>query len=111
MSPSTGGNLKIIDKGNKILVDASRDRLKALPEFKYDEQHRRGSTFSMNDAGAPAAATVPAANARTAADERAGRANAGDPSNTGGIDAHQLIGRSIVNQDNATVGKIASVIM
>jgi sporulation protein YlmC with PRC-barrel domain len=103
-------DLQVLDNGSKIVVNASRDQLKAMPEFKYDEQHRRGSTFSMNDAGR-ATATSPAADTRTVADDRARRANTGDPTNAGGIDAHQLIGRSIVNQDNATVGKIASVIM
>jgi len=101
-------DLQVLDNGNKIAVNASRDQLKAMPEFKHDEQHRRGSTFSMNDAGA-VTATLPGADARTAANAR--RANAGDPTDSGGIDAHQLIGRSIVNRDNATVGKVASVIM
>src|SRR5580704_13142827 len=100
-------DLQVLDNGNKIVVNASRDQLKAMPEFKYDEQHRRGSTFSMNDAGH--ASTT--ADTRAAADDRARHANAGDPTNSGGIDAHKLIGRSIVNQSNATVGTIDSVIL
>jgi hypothetical protein len=100
-------DLQVLDNGNKIVVNASGDQLKAMPEFKYDEQHRRGSTFSMNDAGH--ASTT--ADTRAAADDRARHANAGDPTNSGGIDAHKLIGRSIVNPDNVTVGTIDSVIL
>jgi sporulation protein YlmC with PRC-barrel domain len=100
-------DLQVLDNGNKIVVNASGDQLKAMPEFKYDEQHRRGSTFSMNDAGH--ASTT--ADTRAAADDRARHANAGDPTNSGGIDAHKLIGRSIVNPDNVTVGTFDSVIL
>src|SRR3984893_3414225 len=103
-------DLQVLDNGNKIIVNASRDQLNAMPEFKYDEQHRRGSTFSMNDAGRTSTAAA-AADTRAAADDRARHANAGDPTNSGGIDALKLIGRSIVTPDNATVGTIDSVIL
>jgi YD repeat-containing protein len=102
-------DLQVLDNGNKIVVNASRDQLNAMPEFKYDEQHRRGSTF-LNDGGR-ASTTAAAVDTQAAADDRARHANAGDPTNSGGIDAHKLIGRSIVNPENATVGTIDSVIL
>jgi hypothetical protein len=39
------GDLQVYAYGDKIEVNASRDQLKAMPEFKYDGEHRRGSIF------------------------------------------------------------------
>jgi sporulation protein YlmC with PRC-barrel domain len=39
-------DLKISDNGNKIMVNATKDQLKAMPEYKYTNKSYRGSVFS-----------------------------------------------------------------
>ncbi len=39
-------DLHISDNGNKIVVDATKDQLKAMPEYKYSNKSYRGSVFS-----------------------------------------------------------------
>jgi hypothetical protein len=61
-------DLKVTDNGDKIVVNATKDQLKAMPEYKYTDKTYRGHVFSDTGVGMAhntAPATGPATNAPT----------------------------------------------
>jgi hypothetical protein len=92
--------LSFADSNEKIVINATKDQLSALPAHRFPESSWKGKVYAYDDdlktnpyladnAGT-AMATAPAANA---------------------IDMHKLIGRNITNGSNDTVGEIDSVLI
>jgi sporulation protein YlmC with PRC-barrel domain len=104
-------DLKIEDNGNVVRVDMTKDELKSKPAYSYKDQSTRGTVFTdsgvWNDNG----------NA-TRADRRNDTASANTPTNTtttrstgdfnvaGQMSAESLVGKTVKNAANESVGKI-----
>ncbi|WP_421994866.1 PRC-barrel domain-containing protein [Reyranella sp.] len=106
--------LKISDKGEHVMVNMTKDELKAQPAYKYTDESYRGQVFTdtgpykrdeamrkdraadrmaSNDKNVPARATT----------------STGDFNANGDMSADALIGTNVKNQNNETVGEIEDV--
>jgi hypothetical protein len=107
-------DLKVSDNSEKVVLDITKDELKAKPEYKYSNAGWRGQVF--NDKG-PWTAGDPnrmtrdrAASERLSADRDAASAtSAGDFNAKGEISGNAIIGANVRNQTNETVGKVEDV--
>jgi hypothetical protein len=107
-------DLKVSDNSEKVVLDITKDELKAKPEYKYSNAGWRGQVF--NDKG-PWTAGDPnrmtrdrAASERLSADRDAASATStGDFNAKGEISGNAIIGANVRNQTNETVGKVEDV--
>jgi sporulation protein YlmC with PRC-barrel domain len=123
-------DLHVMDNGEKVVVNMSKDQLKAMAAYKYKEEGWRGKVFSDRgvwtddrraDTTTPPADTRPVATpapARTTADNRpvteprtaANTAPAmestGDFNVHGDVSANAVIGAKIRNDNKDTVGTV-----
>jgi len=112
-------DLKISDNGEKVMLDMSKDQLKAMAPYKYKDQAERGQVF--NDRGiykddsraaADARATTADNRDRATADNRAdNRSTAntqstGDFNTQGDVSANAVIGTTVKNANKDTVGSV-----
>jgi sporulation protein YlmC with PRC-barrel domain len=119
-------DLRIADDGRKVTVAMTKDQLKAMPEYKYADASYRGRVFSdaaprdtriATPADRTAPAVVPAdrtAAAPVTADRTAPAARsraAGDFNAKGEISGNALIGASVKNAANETVGEVEDVFL
>ena len=126
-------DLNIMNNGEKVTVNMTKDQLKAMPEYKYKDPSYRGQIFTdagiyrdgtradnrVNDSRTPPAKTAErapaadrqmtddrrAANERTAADRPAANTSR-DFNAEGHMSAEALIGASVRNANNEKVGEI-----
>jgi len=107
-------DLKVSNNGEKVVLDITKDELKAKPEYKYSNADWRGQVFS--DKG-PWTAADPnrvardrAASERLSADRNtASTTSTGDFNSYGEISGNAFIGTNVRNQNNETVGKVEDV--
>ena len=111
-------DLHVMDNGNKVTVDMTKDQLKALPEYKYASASWRGRVFS--DKGPWTADQRAAADARSTTDRNVAANRASDQrtsdtgrtTSTGDFNARgdmatsAIIGTRVRNDANDTVGKV-----
>jgi sporulation protein YlmC with PRC-barrel domain len=104
-------DLKISDNGEKVVLDMSKDQLKAMAPYKYKDQAERGQVF--NDRGvwkddSLAAADTRATTATAAADNRADTSttSTGDFNAQGDVSANAVIGTKVTNANKDTVGSV-----
>jgi sporulation protein YlmC with PRC-barrel domain len=130
-------DLKISDNGEKVMVNMTKDDLKAKPEYKYGKEAWRGQVFSdagpwtgrpgdARPADAPKATsdrlaetTKPADRTAPPADRTADRpatdrnmaatTSTGDFNASGEMSGDAIIGASVRNENRETVGKIEDV--
>lgn len=125
-------DLKITDNGEKVVVNMTRDELKAKPEYRYKNESWRGQVFTdtgpwaarpsdtarTTDAPRPAndqlaQATKPPADRST--DKPSDRPNVAATTSTGDFNAagemsgNALIGATVRNEKREAVGKIEDV--
>jgi sporulation protein YlmC with PRC-barrel domain len=99
-------DLQISDNGEKVMLDMTKDQLKAMAPYKYKDDAERGQVF--NDRG------VYKDNSRAAADARATTSTADNASSTstgdfnahGGMSANAVIGTKVKNSNKDTVGSV-----
>ena len=112
-------DLKISDNGEKVMLDMSKDQLKAMAPYKYKDQAERGQVFNDrgiykddNRAAADARATTADNRDRATADNRAdNRSTAntqstGDFNTQGDVSANAVIGTTVKNANKDTVGSV-----
>jgi sporulation protein YlmC with PRC-barrel domain len=102
-------DLKVAEDGRRVNVAMTKEQLKALPEYKYRDPSYRGQVFCEARPGAPGAvaerdAAAPRGRADTA------RRN-GDFNTRGEISGHALIGATVKNTANETVGEVEDVFL
>jgi sporulation protein YlmC with PRC-barrel domain len=104
-------DLKISDNGEKVVLDMSKDQLKAMAPYKYKDQAERGQVF--NDRGvwkddSRAAADTRATTGTAAADNRADTSttSTGDFNAQGDVSANAVIGTKVTNANKDTVGSV-----
>jgi sporulation protein YlmC with PRC-barrel domain len=125
-------DLKITDNGEKVMVNMTRDELKAKPEYRYKNEAWRGEVFTDTgpwaarpsdtaraaDAPRPASdqlaqTTKPPADRST--DKPSDRPNLAATTSTGDFNAagemsgNALIGATVRNENREAVGKIEDV--
>jgi hypothetical protein len=114
-------DLRVTDDGRRVTANLTKDQLKALPEYKYSEASYRGRVFTdatSRDTRVPADRVAAAPADRTSAPVTTDRAApaartraAGDFSAAGEISGNALIGASVKNTANETVGEIEDVFL
>jgi sporulation protein YlmC with PRC-barrel domain len=110
-------DLHVMDNGNKVTVDMTKDQLKAMPEYKYANAGWRGRAF--NDKGPWTADQHAAADARTTTDRSVAANHAsdqrtndvrttstGDFNASGDMSTSAIVGTRVRNAANDTVGKV-----
>ena len=107
-------DLKISDNGEKVVLNITKDELKAKPEYKYSNAGWRGQVFSDNGpwtAGDPnRVARDRAARERLSADRNmASTTSTGDFNAKGEISGNAFIGTNVRNQNHETIGKVEDV--
>lgn len=98
-------DLKIMDGGTKVTVPMTKEQLKALPEYKYPDASYRGRTFSENARPATAMGTTSRDRAATI------DARDGDFNTKGQISGSALIGATIRNAANESIGEVKDVFL
>jgi hypothetical protein len=107
-------DLKVSKNGEKVVLDITKDELKAKPEYKYSNAAWRGQVFSDKGpwtAGDPnRMARDRAASERMSADRNAAStAPTRDFNVKGEISGNAIIGANVRNQNNETIGKVEDV--
>jgi sporulation protein YlmC with PRC-barrel domain len=107
-------DLKVSNNGEKVVLDITKDELKAKPEYKYSNADWRGQVFSDKGpwtAGDPnRMARDRAASERMSADRNAASTTStGDFNAKGEISGNAIIGANVRNQNNETIGKVEDV--
>jgi len=111
-------DLQVSDNGERVVLDMTKDQLKAMAPYKYKDDAMRGKVF--NDRGvwrdgdraaADARATTDTAAAinrdRTIADNRAtSTESTGDFNAQGDVSGNAVIGAKVRNANNDTVGTV-----
>ncbi|MBV8165949.1 MAG: PRC-barrel domain-containing protein, partial [Alphaproteobacteria bacterium] len=46
--------IKVMDNGRKVVMNANKDQLKAMPEYTWPKEHGRGSVWTASDTSRPA---------------------------------------------------------
>jgi hypothetical protein len=113
-------DLQVSDNGEKVVLDMSKDQLKAMAPYKYKDQAERGQVFNDrgvykddSKAAADARTTTGTAAAdnrdRTMADNRAdntGTTSTGDFNAQGDVSANAVLGTKVKNPNKDTVGSV-----
>ncbi|CAN5892204.1 hypothetical protein BH11PSE3_BH11PSE3_28120 [soil metagenome] len=96
-------DLNIMNNGDKVTVNMTKDQLKAQPEYKYPDAAYRGHAF--NDSGVYKDGVTPGT---TAATMPAGTStvSTGDFNASGQMSSNAIIGSSIKNSNKDTIGTI-----
>jgi sporulation protein YlmC with PRC-barrel domain len=125
-------DLKITDNGEKVMVNMTKDELKAKPEYRYKNESWRGQVFTdtgpwaarpsdsarTTDAPRPASDQLaqttkpPADRATDKPSERpnvAATTSTGDFNAAGEMSGNALIGATVRNENREAVGKIEDV--
>ncbi len=103
-------DLKISDNGGKVMVNMTKDQLKGKPAYKYANESWRGQVF--NDTGPyhdTRADNRPANDRMAATGPTTGTTSTGDFNAQGEMSGEALIGATVRNQANESVGKVEDV--
>ena len=96
-------DLRISDNGEKVVINATKDQLKAMAPYTYRDAKMRGQVFSETGVYAPASRPRPE-RPPTAATESTGDFNA-----HGAVSGNALIGAKVHNAAKETVGSVEDV--
>jgi sporulation protein YlmC with PRC-barrel domain len=107
-------DLRVSDNSEKIVLNITKDELKAKPEYKYSNAAWRGQVFSDEGpwtTGDPnRMARDRAASDHLSADRNtASTTSTGDFNANGEISGNAFIGKNVRNRNNETVGKVEDV--
>jgi len=130
-------DLKITDNGENVMVDMTKDQLKAKPEYRYKNAAWRGQVFTdtgpwmarPSDTARTAEAPRPASDqlaqtakppadrstdkpsdqSNVAAATSTGTTSTGDFNAAGEMSSHALIGATVRNEKREAVGKVEDV--
>jgi sporulation protein YlmC with PRC-barrel domain len=101
-------DLRVTNNGEDVRVNMTKEQVRALPEYHFAENQRRGTVFSTrNEPARPPAVVAPVDAARQAA-PTAPRPVA---ATADALSANAVIGASVRNGRNETIGRVYDVIM
>jgi sporulation protein YlmC with PRC-barrel domain len=95
-------DLNIMDNGEKVTVNMTKDQLKAMAPYKYKDESYRGKMFSDNGVWAADHATTMTSTTAPSTPT----VSTGDFNADGQMSANAIIGASVKNSNNDTVGKV-----
>ena len=95
-------DLNVTDNGEKVTVNMTKDQLKAMAPYKYKDESYRGKMFSDNGVWTADHATTMASTTAPATPT----VSTGDFNADGQMSANAIIGASVKNSNNDTVGKV-----
>lgn len=107
-------DLQVSDNGERVVLNMTKDQLKAIAPYKYKDDAMRGKVFSdrgawKDDKAAADARATTDTRDRTAADKRAAitsTESTGDFNAQGDVSAKAVIGAKVHNASNETVGTV-----
>lgn len=107
-------DLRASDNSEKVVLNITKDELKAKPEYKYSNAGWRGQVFSDKGpwtAGDPNRIARDRAASETMSADRntASTTSTGDFNAYGEISGNAFIGTNVRNQNNETVGKVEDI--
>jgi len=95
-------DLTIADNGEKVTVNMTKEQLKGMPEYKYTDPSYRGTVFGNETTRTTTAAPTDRTVSTT-------RASTGDFNAAGNMSGNALIGATVKNRNNETVGTVSDV--
>ena len=113
-------DLKISDNGEKVMVNMTKDELKAKPEYKYTNESYRGQVFTdtgpwtarpsdtARSGDRMADSTKPADRTSRPADQ-ASTTSTGDFNASGDMSANAIVGATVRNENHESVGKVVDL--
>jgi len=114
-------DLQVMDNGEKVVVNMTKDELKAMAPYEYKDNSLRGKVFgdrgvwtadrhasadTSSTARPPVATTTPATTPAPAAPAGTAMESTGDFNAHGDISANAVIGAKIRNTNKDTVGSV-----
>ena len=57
--------IQVMDNGRKVVMNADKDQLKAMPEYTWPKEHGRGSVWTASDTSRPATTSSGSSGAST----------------------------------------------
>jgi hypothetical protein len=99
-------DLQISDNGEKVVVNMTKDQLKAMPPYNYRDVKTRGQVFNDTGVYMPDRATTAE---RTTAPQTASAESTGDFNAQGQLSGNAFIGAKVHNAANETVGSIEDI--
>lgn len=101
-------DLHIMNNGEKVTVDMTKDQLKSQPEYKYPNSTYRGQVFNdtgvWKDRPSTASTTTPANPPASTS-----MVSTGDFNASGQMSANAVVGASVKNNNKDTIGTIEDV--
>ncbi|MCW5737946.1 MAG: PRC-barrel domain-containing protein [Enhydrobacter sp.] len=97
-------DLKISDGGDKVTVNMNKDQVKALPAYRYADAKYRGNVFS--DTGVQSRDRTVVNTADRTTRPTVSTVSTGDFNAEGQMSANAVIGASVKNASNDTVGTV-----
>jgi sporulation protein YlmC with PRC-barrel domain len=110
----TWDDLQISNSGERVVLSASKDQLKAMAPYAYRETTLRGQVFDESSAQAPAATmptgtmTVAATSDPRAIDQRPTEST-GDFNASGEVSGNALLGAKVYDADDESIGTVDDV--
>lgn len=113
-------DLNIMDNGEKVTVNMTKDQLKAKPEYKYSNESWRGQVFTdtgpwtarpsdtARSSDRMADSTKPVDRTSRPSDQAA-TTSTGDFNASGDMSANAIIGTTVRNENHESVGKVVDV--
>lgn len=113
-------DLKISDNGEKVMVNMTKDELKAKPEYKYANESYRGQVFTDTGpwtarpsdtarAGDRMADSTKPGNRTSRPADQASTTSTGDFNASGDMSANAIVGATVRNENHESVGKVVDL--
>ncbi len=102
-------DLKIADNGETVMVNMTKDQLKGKPAYKYANESWRGQVFNDSGPYRDTRADTRAPGDRVASTGNTATTTTGDFNAQGEMSGEALIGATVRNQANESVGKVEDV--
>ena len=106
-------DLQISNNGERVVVAASKDQLKAMAPYTYRDAKMRGQVFNDSGVYSPNTTTPPTTTAAANSDPRAvdqrPTESTGDFNAAGEVSGNALIGSKIYNADKESIGTIDDI--
>ncbi len=106
-------DLQITNNGERVVVSASKDQLKAMSPYAYRDTRLRGQVFNDSGVYSPNAAMPPtttaAANSDPHAVDQRPTESTGDFNASGEVSGSAVLGAKVYNADKESIGTIDDI--
>jgi sporulation protein YlmC with PRC-barrel domain len=108
-------DLRISDNGDKVMVNMTRDQLKAKPEYRYSNESWRGQVFTDTGPWTARPSDTARPSERMTASNHASRSDQAATNSTsdfnalGDMSANTIIGATVRNENHDSVGRVVDI--